>query len=290
MTPLHSAALAGLGAIAGLLGALTGVGGGILIVPALSLLFGVELRQAIAASLVAVVATSSAAGSVYVGAGTVNLRLGMLLEVATTLGGVSGGLLAARVPTALLGGGFAVLMAVTAVLLLLQKGEARAGAAQGAPPMGPADAAVGWEERGALAGAFVDERGALVRYRAVRTPLGLGVSFVAGVASGLLGVGGGFLKVPAMAVGMSVPFKVAAATSNFMIGVTAGASLFIYFARGDVVPAIAAPVAVGVAAGALLGTLVARRVPTAVLRWILAVALVGVAVEMLARAAGVRHG
>lgn len=282
-----AAAMLGIGAAAGTLGALVGIGGGVLVVPSLVLLFGIDMRIAIATSLVAVVATSTAAGSVYVGSGTANMRLGMTLEIATTLGGIGGGILAARVPSAFLSGAFGVLLAITAVALLVRSSaEPVAGGAHAHGPRVPR----GSEARGRLAGHYVDEHGKLAPYTAHRAPVGLAISFAAGVASGMLGVGGGFLKVPAMALGMRVPFKVAAATSNFMIGVTATSSLFIYFARGDVVPALAAPVALGVAAGALAGTTAAHRLHPRVLRWILAAVLALVAVEMGLRAFGVRLG
>lgn len=147
---------------------------------------------------------------------------------------------------------------------------------------------VGWEERGHLGGAYHDQaRGVLVTYRAVRLWIGWAVSFLAGLLSGLLGVGGGFLKVPAMNLGMKVPIKVAAATSNFMIGVTAVASLFVYFARGYVLPLVAAPVALGIAVGAYAGARSAQRVSGRTLGRILAAVLVFVAVQMGLKAVGV---
>ena len=281
-----AAAMLGVGAAAGALGALVGIGGGVLIVPCLVVAFGVDMRTAIATSLLAVVATSTAAGSVYVRSGTANMRLGMTLEIATTLGGMGGGILAAHVPTGVLSGAFALLLTVTAILLVARHTP---GPVERAGP-NAASRRRGREARGRLAGTFVDDCGNEATYHAERTPVGLGISFAAGVASGMLGVGGGFLKVPAMAIGMRVPFKVAAATSNFMIGVTATSSLFVYFARGDIVPALAAPVVVGVAGGAIAGTAAASRLHTHVLRWVLAVVLAAVALEMALRAFRVRLG
>lgn len=275
--------LAGLGVAAGLLGALVGVGGGVLVVPGLVLLFGVDIRVAVATSLIAVVATSTAAGSVYVGSGTANMRLGMTLEVATTLGGITGGLLAAWIAPSVLGALFGVMMGITAVLMF----RARESHAAATATEGPR---AGWEDTAHLGGGFVDERGAVVAYHAKRIPLGLALSLVAGVASGMLGVGGGIIKVPAMALGMRVPFKVAAATSNFMIGVTAASSLFVYFARGDVHPAIAAPTAVGVTVGALLGTALSHRIAPKALRRVLAVVLLFAGVQMFLRVFGVTLG
>jgi uncharacterized membrane protein YfcA len=279
-------ALAGVGAVAGCLGSLAGIGGGILVVPALAILFRIDLHAAIATSLVSVVATSTAAGSVYVGSGLANMRLGMALEVSTTIGGLTGGLLAMVVPQHFLGGLFAVMTAVTAVLMLRgnKEGEAEASASK-------EKAIGGHEDPGTLAGAYVDPlSGALHPYRAERLLVGSAVALCAGAVSGLLGVGGGFLKVPAMTLGMKVPLRVAAATSNFMIGVTAISSLFVYFARGQVRPGLASAVALGVVAGSLAGTKLAARAPVNVLRWVLAALLALVAVEMGLRVFGVSLG
>jgi len=281
-------ALAVVGFLAGGLGALVGIGGGVVLVPALVLLFGVDIRIAVATSLVSVVATSTSAGSVYVGKGLANMRLGMSLEIATTLGGISGGLLAASVSPTVLAALFALMMALTAVLMLRGKDSH--------PPPAPARARIagepeGHEEVGQLAGSYFDaHHGALVSYRVSRVPLGAAISYCAGIVSGLLGVGGGFIKVPAMNLGMRVPIKVAAATSNFMIGVTAISSLFVYFARGFVHPYLAAPVALGVAGGALSGTALARRVSPKLLRQVLAGVLILVSVQMVLDAFGVNLG
>jgi len=288
LPPLVLAALALSGAAAGALGALVGIGGGVLLVPTLVLLFRVSPHVAVATSLVAVVATSTAAGSVYVGSGLANMRLGMSLEVATAIGGVLGGLFAARVSPSGLAGALAALLVVTAGLLAFgrdrQSAERATSDAQQptAPPR--AVAASGWEDRGRLGGAYVDRRaGRLVRYRAQRWPLGAAVSLMAGAASGLLGVGGGFLKVPAMALGMRVPLRVAAATSNFMIGVTAVSSLAVYLAKGVVEPFLAAPCAVGVVAGSLAATRVAGKVPGRALRLLTSAALLLAAAQLALR-------
>ncbi len=211
-----------------------------MIVPALVLGFDYDIRIAVAASLVAVIATSTAAGSAYVGEGSANMRLGMTLEIATTIGGMTGGLLAVLIAPSMISALFAVMMLVTTALVVRNRDEHGTAIEadegehvdQGAPT--PA-ATQGFETPGRLAGAYFDHhRATLVAYDAQRLEVGSSVSFLAGVMSGLLGVGGGFLKVPAMTLGMRVPIKVAAATSNFMIGVTAIASLFVYFARGYV--------------------------------------------------------
>ncbi len=283
------AALAVLGIVAGWLGAIIGIGGGIVIVPVLVLAFGFDIRIAVATSLVAVVATSTAAGSAYVGKGTANMRLGMTLEVATTIGGIVGGLVAVLIAPSVLSGLFAALMVFTAVLV-----GRRGDAVEASDELAPAPeegAAVGWEEPGALAGAFYDDGvGRLVTYRADRVAVGGAISLLAGTVSGMLGVGGGFIKVPAMTEGMRVPIKVAAATSNFMIGVTAIASLFVYFARGYVHPYTVVPVALGVVAGATLGAVTSSKVHPSLLRRILVVVLVFVALQMALSAIGVDVG
>jgi hypothetical protein len=284
LSPLDLWLLSGVGLVAGALGAVLGIGGGILVVPVLVLGFGEPIRVAVAASLVAVVATSSAAGSVYVGAGLINMRLGMTLEVATTAGAVAGGLTATLLGERALLAIFAAFLAVTA-FLLLRKGRTEEATVR--PTSGERQ---GYEVVGHLRGAFYDlTRGGLVEYRVKRLPLGLAASFVAGNVSGLLGVGGGFLKVPAMHLGMDVPIKVAAATSNFMIGVTAAASLAIYVQRGFLIPLVAAPVALGVTIGALVGTRLSRRVRGTHVARLLGVVLAGVAVQIALRALGVVH-
>ncbi len=299
VSALTIVALVVLGLGAGWLGAIIGIGGGIVIVPMLVLAFGFDIRIAVATSLVAVVATSTAASSAYVGRGTANMRLGMTLEVATTVGGIVGGLVALLIAPALLSGLFAVLMLFSA-LLVARRSEPSA-ARRGAPSTDrndeppPAEAdeprMVGWEQHGTLAGAYYDAHAdRLVAYRAERVGLGAAISLVAGTVSGMLGVGGGFLKVPAMTEGMRVPIKVAAATSNFTIGVTAIASLFVYFTRGYVHPYVAAPVALGVVAGAIAGAATANRVAPVALRRILVGILVLVAVQMGLTAFGVDIG
>ncbi len=283
-------ALVVLGIAAGWLGAIIGIGGGIVIVPVLVLAFGFDIRIAVATSLVAVVATSTAAGSAYVGRGTANMRLGMTLEVATTIGGIVGGLVAVLIAPSVLSGLFAALMVLTAVLVA-RRGDAAEASDEPVPASEDREAVVGWEEPGALAGAFYDDRaGRLVPYRADRVAVGGAISLLAGTVSGMLGVGGGFIKVPAMTEGMRVPIKVAAATSNFMIGVTAIASLFVYFARGYVHPYTVVPVALGVVAGATLGAATSSKVHPSLLRKILVVVLVFVAVQMALSAIGVDVG
>jgi uncharacterized membrane protein YfcA len=285
VTPVTLSLLVASGVFAGGVGAMVGIGGGLLLVPILVLGFSVPIHVAVATSLVAVVTTSLAAGSVYVGEGLANMRLGMTLEIATTFGAIAGSVFAAVLPERLLAGVFAAFTALTAVMLVVT-GREETPPVEAARPKGR-----GFELPGGLAGSFYDERaGRMVPYRAERLPLGLGVSFVAGGVSGLLGVGGGFLKVPAMHLGMRVPIKVAAATSNFMIGVTAAASLSIYYQRGFVHPLVVAPVALGVAGGALGGTRAGVFLDARLLGRMLAVVLVLAAVQMALKASGVWFG
>lgn len=275
------------GALAGLLGALVGIGGGLIVVPVLVLGFGIDIKIAIASSLIAVVASSTASGSVYVGKGLTNLRLGMLLEVATTIGGITGGLVAVFISPTVISGLFAVLMIVTCFLILrTQDPEKKPALATNT--ITPESAK---EDIGKLSGSYYDPYlKTEIHYEVKNLPLGSFVSFFAGILSGLLGVGGGFIKVPAMALGMKVPMKVAAATSNLMIGVTAISSLFVYFARGFVQPLIAAPVALGVVGGALYGTTLAQKISPKLLRKIFAGILIIVAVQMMLKAFGVSIG
>jgi uncharacterized protein len=271
--------LVALGLFSGSLGALVGIGGGVIVVPALAILFGYDIKTAIAASLVAVVATSITAGGRYVRLGMVNTRLALTLELATAIGGLTGGLVGTLVPSAALSVVFGVLLVITGVLLIRGRSDSGEHVA-----VAGADRS-GWETRRPLGGAYWDDRtGTMISYTARRLPVGEGVSFIAGVASGLLGIGGGVLKVPAMNLGMDVPVKVAAATSSFMIGVTATAGLSVYLGRGFVHPGIAAPLSIGVLAGALAGTRLVGAASPMVLRRILGVVLVLVAVVMIVRA------
>lgn len=273
---LHLLAYVVAGAAAGTLGSLVGLGGGIIIVPVLSLFLDVPIHQAVAASLVAVIATSSVAAIGYTRDEITNLRLGMTLETATTAGAIAGGLLAAHLRRETLSAVFAAFLLLNAAYLLF-----RQSLSEHAPPA----------ERvtGALGGRYHDH--ALdreVAYRVRRVPLGMAVSALAGAVSGMLGIGGGPIKVPMMVSAMGVPMKAAAATSNFMIGVTACASAALYYNRGMVSPAVAVPVALGVAAGAYAGSRLARRVHGAHLSKILAAVLSVLAVQMTLAAAGLR--
>ncbi len=276
------------GAGVGWLGALVGIGGGIVLVPALVLVFDVPTHVAIATSLISVVATSAAAGSGTRGSGLANMRLGLALEIATTIGAIAGGLVSVWISATALAAIFGVVMLLTTGLMLLSNRRlAKVPPPEDKPAAKPK--VLGWEDPGRLAGAYFDEHEQkMVHYRAERLSIGAGVSLIAGALSGMLGVGGGFLKVPAMSLGMRVPIRVAAATSSFMIGVTALASLFVYYAHGYVHPFLAAPIALGALGGSFVGSRHSARVPAATLRWVLSVILLFVAVQMILRAFGVR--
>ena len=263
---------------AGLAGSFLGIGGGIFLIPFMTLVLGVDIRVATATSLVGVIATSSGAASVYVRDHLTNLRLGMLLEVGTTLGAITGALVELLVPQAGLFVVFGVVMfyAATrmarpeAVLPATAASEAEAGSLGSRMRLGDRT--------------FQDREAATTGYGVTRLGTGFGISAVAGGISGLLGVGGGFIKVPTMNLVMRIPMKAAVATSNFMIGVTAAASAFIYYARGFVDPSLAAMIVLGVFLGTRVGTRLMIRAKSRRIRTVFAVLLAGIAGFMVLRA------
>ncbi len=258
---------------AGLLGSLLGLGGGIILVPVLTLLLKVDIRYAVGASIVSVIATSSGAAAAYVRDRMANLRVAMFLELATTAGALTGAMLAGVVGGRGLYIIFGAVMAYSAVAMMRKMG----GGAQSAAP--PPDALA---DRLNLHGSYWDESlGQEVAYRVCRPATGLGLMYVAGTVSGLLGIGSGSLKVPAMDLAMRLPLKVSTATSNFMIGVTAAASAGVYFARGDIDPFIAGPVCVGVTLGAFAGSRYLSKIKSTWLRGLFVFVLLWVAFEML---------
>ena len=264
--------------LAGLVGALAGVGGGILIVPALTLLFGIDIRLAIGASIVSVIATSSGAAAAYVRDRMTDMRVGMFLELATTTGAVVGALLAAIVAQAFLYILLGLVLLGSALMQVLRLGE----------EMPPEVKPSGLAARLRLASSYPDARlGREVPYAARRVPLGFVLMWGAGLVSGLLGIGSGALKVVAMDGAMRLPMKVSSATSNFMIGVTAAASAGIYLGRGDVDPTLVAPVALGVLAGAMLGARLLPRLANRHVRWIFLPVLVVIGIQTLLRGFGV---
>jgi uncharacterized membrane protein YfcA len=259
---------------AGLIGALAGIGGGILVVPVLTLLFGVEIHLAIGASIVSVIATSSGAAAAYVRDRITNLRVGMVMEVATTIGAVCGAYLTGLAPAPLLFAVFGVALLLSAAPLVMKLGEEL--------PRGVTNDV--WANRLSLASSYPDRKlDREVSYQVTRVPAGFGIMYIAGLLSGLLGIGSGVFKVLAMDTAMRLPMKVSTTTSNFMIGVTAAASAGIYFQRGDIDPLVAAPVALGVLAGATLGARVLGRLSNVALRKLFVPVLAIIALDMLYR-------
>jgi hypothetical protein len=254
---------------AGVLGALTGLGGGIVIVPMLTLVFHVDLRYAIGASLVSVIATSSGAAAAYVKQGLANVRVGMLLEIATTCGALGGAYLAPKVGTSAIAVVFGLVLLYSAYRSARPLDEERVS-------VKPSRLAA----RLRLNGSYPTASGPR-NYSVQQVPAGFSLMFVAGILSGLLGIGSGAVKVLAMDHVMRLPFKVSTTTSNFMIGVTAAASAGVYLHRGYIDPVLSLPVMLGVLAGAIVGAriLTAARVPA--LRLVFAAVVVVLAGEML---------
>jgi uncharacterized membrane protein YfcA len=250
---------------AGLLGAILGLGGGVIVVPALTLILHVDIHFAIGASIVSVIATSSGAASAYVREKLTNIRVGMFLEIATTFGAVTGAALAVLIQASLLFLIFGTVLILSVIPLVMKMGEE--------VPAKPKGDSLSRSLK--LEGQYYDE--------ALKTPLGFGMMYVAGLISALLGIGSGPFKVLSMDLAMRLPMKVSSTTSNFMIGVTAAASAGIYFLRGDVNPFIAAPVALGALLGALVGARWLPKVKSSMVRKIFAVVLVAVALQMIVR-------
>jgi uncharacterized membrane protein YfcA len=257
--------------VAGFLGALLGLGGGLIVVPVLTLLLHVDIRLAIGASIISVIATSSGAAAAYVREHLANIRVAMFLELGTASGAIAGAYLAGLVHPRWLYILFGAMLGYSAVAML--RGIHAAAIDQ--PPGALAD----WLR---LHGSYFDHvTGEVIEYPVRRPLLGLGMMFGAGTVSGLLGIGSGALKVPAMDLGMGLPMKVSTATSNLMIGVTAAASAGLYFARGQIDPFIAAPVALGVLGGALLGSRALKHVSSERLRRLFVVVLVVISAHMI---------
>jgi uncharacterized protein len=255
--------------IAGLLGSLTGLGGGVVIVPVLTVLFHVDIHYAIGASLVSVIATSSGAAAAYVREGYSNIRIGMFLEIATTIGALFGAWLTTRVPTHAIGIVFGVVLLYSAYASIRIKEHAHG--------TGKPDALAA---RLRMNGTMPSDDGP-VPYAAQRVPAGFSLMFLAGSLSGLLGIGSGAVKVLAMDQAMRLPFKVSTTTSNFMIGVTAAASAGIYLSRGYISPGLAMPVMLGVLGGSLIGTKILVHAQVKILRIVFAVVIVALGMEMV---------
>ncbi len=241
------------GLIAGLFGSLLGLGGGVLIIPMLTLVFGIPMKEAVGTSLICVIATSSGAASLYVKKHMADIRLGMTLELATTIGAIVGGLVAGIIKPEVLAILFSLLLAYIAFSMTRKRAEKNLEADSSNPE----------------------------DYQVNNLPLGMGASFFAGNISGLLGVGGGVIKVPTMYLLMGVPLKVAAATSNFMIGVTATAGAFVYFARGEVDLLVSGSTMIGVFLGALIGSRMLHLIKTEYMKRAFIIVLLYLSLEML---------
>jgi uncharacterized membrane protein YfcA len=304
-------AAGGLGA--GVFGSLLGLGGGILIVPLLTFVFGVPFRVAVGVSLVCVIVTSSAAAGVFLQRHVANLRLGMALEVFTATGALLGGLIAFALPTQLLAALFAALLLYTAATMF--RAGRRTGPASTPPESAPAVIGDPAESAPAVIGDPADGRWVNVTSAGAAAPRATGAiadsaslpdgflaslggpgyaphrygagaagSLFAGVVSALLGVGGGIVKVPVMNLVMGVPLKAATATSNMMIGVTAAASAIVYLLHGGIDPLVAGPTAVGVYGGAMIGTRLAGRIDVGLLRMLFVAVMLVTAAEMISKA------
>jgi uncharacterized protein len=258
------------GFVAGTFGALLGLGGGVLLIPFLVMVLGVPMHQAIATSIIAVIATSSAGAAMNLERRTVHMRLGMLLEIATVIGAIFGGITANYLSATVLAKLFSGLIFLVSIIMIWRtqrhNGQARL------------------YTDGILPGSFIDDaNGTTVQYTVKKIPAAMLISLVAGNVSGLLGVGGGIFKVPAMNIISGIPIKAATATSNFMIGVTAAASAFIYFAHGHLNPFIASTAALGVLAGSMTGVRISRRIHSNALAWVFALALLGISFQLYLR-------
>jgi uncharacterized membrane protein YfcA len=256
--------------VAGLLGSMTGLGGGVVIVPLLVLIFHVDVRYAIGASLVSVIATSCGAAAAYVREGFSNIRVGMFLEVATTVGALCGAWLAPMLSTSAIG----VVLGVVLLYGAFQSSRPHAQRAVGEPH---ADRLASWLR---LDSAYPTAEG-LVAYRVYGVRFGFGLMWIAGVLSGLLGIGSGALKVLAMDRSMRLPFKVSTTTSNFMIGVTAAASASVYLHRGFVDPGLAMPITLGVLGGSMVGARILTAARSIWLRRLFVVVLAVLAIELI---------
>src|SRR5258708_1553734 len=255
--------------IDGFLGAVTGLGGGVVLVPLLTLFFKVDLRYAIGASLVSVIATSSGSAAAYVKEGFSNIRIGMFLEIATTIGALFGAYLTAKIPSSAIAIIFGLMLMYSAFV----SRRTRPRTESDLPPDPLAT-------KLKMNGTFPDTSG-IRQYNVYGVPAGFSLMFGAGALSGLLGIGSGALKVVAMDQAMNIPFKVSTTTSNFMIGVTAAASAGVYLSRGYIDPALSMPVMLGVLIGSLLGTRVLVKTQTKLLRLVFSGVIVLLGLAML---------
>ena len=257
--------------IAGLLGALTGLGGGVVLIPLMTIGFHVDIRYAIGVSLISVIATSSGAAAAYVREGYSSVRIGMFLEVATTMGAILGAFLATVVHTQLLAIIFGVVLIYSAYLTWQQARNPIPELKHGSP----------WSDKLKLSGSYPGPDGTRCKYQVENVSGGFSLMLVAGTLSGLLGIGSGAVKVLAMDRIMKVPFKVSTTTSNFMIGVTAAASAGIYLHRGLIAPGLAFPVMLGVLSGSLIGARYLVHAHVSVLRIVFTFVILALGLEMI---------
>lgn len=269
----------GISIIAGLLGSILGLGGGIIITPVLTLFFGIDIKYAIGASIVSVIATSSGAAIAYIKDSITNIRIGMFLEIATTTGAITGAFLSGIISTKYLYFIFGILLLYSAIAMV-KKGKDEL---PKDVPLHPV------AKKLKLNGEYYDKiLQKQVEYNVTGVYGGLGMMYVAGVISGLLGIGSGIFKVMAMDLFMKLPLKVSSATSNFMIGVTAAASAGVYLLRGNIDPKISAPVALGVLFGATIGTRIMQNLKSKTIRKMFIPVLAYVSIEMIVKGFGVK--
>lgn len=253
---------------AGILGSLLGLGGGIIVVPVLTLYFGVDIKYAVAASLISIIATSSGAAASFIKDHLTNIRLAILLEIGTVFGALSGFILSSYFNSDVLQIIFGSFLFFSAIMMFRQKNDNRA--EKNHP----------WADSLKLNSSFPD-KGKMVSYNVSHVPFGLFSMYFAGILSAVLGIGSGIFKVMAMDGAMKLPMKVSSATSNFMIGVTASASAGAYFLRGDIKPDLAAPVAVGILIGSFFGARLMPKLNAMIIRKVFIVVMVVVAFQMI---------
>ncbi len=258
--------------LAGFYGAILGLGGGTIVVPFLTLVLGVDIRYAIAASLISIVATSSGAAASFLRDHLTNLRVAVFLEIGTVLGAMSGFFITSKIETRWLYGVFGVFLVFSGIMMLLKKKDSFT------------DVDHPWSKKLNLAGNYKNEKGEIIEYKVDNAPFGLITMYFAGVMSALLGIGSGIFKVLAMDNGMKMPLKVSSATSNFMIGVTAAGSAGAFLLQGDIRPEIAGPVAVGIIIGSFVGGKTMPKMKVATIRKVFVIAMAILAFQMLRKA------
>jgi uncharacterized membrane protein YfcA len=263
---------------AGIIGTIVGIGGGLLVTPVLTLIFGVDIHLAIGTSIISIIATSSGGAAAYVRDRITNIRVGMFLEVGTTIGAITGAAIAAYANSQLLFGIFGTVLLLSIIPLFRKRKEEL--------PHGVENDS--WSRKLNLSSSYPDQKlGQEVKYNVKGSPAALLIMYGAGLLSGLLGIGSGAFKVLGMENAMHLPIKVSTTTSNFMIGVTAAASAGIYFVRGDVNPFIVAPVVLGILGGATVGTRILLRSKNSTVRMVFIFALLGISIEMIGKAFGI---